>query len=149
VQADEAVLAEFKTLAKQHNLPQEAAQQVIDLQAKVAQKSAQIVQEQIAKHWEPVGGTPDKWEAMAKADKEFGGDKFDENLAKAAEARDRFGTPLLKEVLNRTGAGNHPEVLRLFLRIGKAISEDGFVPGRQGQQASGSIAQRMYPDMNP
>lgn len=147
--ADEAVLGEFTTLAKEMNLPQEAAQKIVDLQAKVAQKNVEAVQQRINEVFAPVGGTPDKWEALARADKEFGGDKFDENLAAAAKARDRFGTPLLKAVLNVTGAGNHPEVLRFFLNVGKAISEDGFVAGRAGQPGGESIAQRMYPNMNP
>jgi hypothetical protein len=39
-------------------------------------------------------------------------------------------------------------MLRAFYRIGKAISEDGFVPGRAGQSGK-SLAQQMYPNMNP
>lgn len=147
--ADEQVLTEFGSLAKELNLSQEAAQRVVDLQAKVAQKGAEAMKTRIAEYYAPVGGPPDTWESLAKADPEIGGAKFDENMVLIAQSRDRFGTPKLLEVLTLTGAANHPEVLRFFLRTGKAISEDGFVPARGGNATGVSIAQRMYPNMNP
>jgi hypothetical protein len=136
-------MTEFTAIAKEAGLPQATAQKVVDLQVKVQQKSAEAMQQRIAEHYEPVGGTPDKWQELAKSDKEIGGDKFEENRTIAAAARDRFGTPLLKKVLDVTGAGDHPEVLRFFLRVGKAISEDGFVPGRGGS-GSKSDAEVFY-----
>jgi hypothetical protein len=33
--------------------------------------------------------------------------------------------------LNDTGLGNHPEVLRVFVRAGKAISQDSVIPGKE------------------
>lgn len=128
VTADPEVLKEFGAVAKGLNLPQAEAQKLVDLQAKVAINQ----QQKVSEHFADIGGMPNTWEAQSRADKEFGGDKFEENLALAAKARDRFGTPLLTKVLAKTGAGNHPEVLRLFLRVGKAISEDTFVPGGGG-----------------
>jgi hypothetical protein len=72
------------------------------------------------------------WGKEALADKEFGGEKFEENLAVAKKGLDQFATPELKNLLVQTKLGNHPEVLRAFFRAGQAISEDGFVPGRVG-----------------
>ena len=126
------MLTEFAGIAKELNLPQEAAQRLVDLQAKASQKSAESMKARIAEYYAPVGGPPDTWEGLAKADPEIGGAKFDENMTLISKARDRFGTPKLLEVLNLTGAANHPEVLRFFLRTGKAISEDGFVAARGG-----------------
>jgi hypothetical protein len=37
-------------------------------------------------------------------------------------------------------------VLRTFFRVGQAISQDGFVPGRQG--ANTDPARVMFPSMN-
>ena len=63
------------------------------------------------------------------------------------KALDAFGTPELKDVLNATGFGNHPEVIKAFYKAGKAISADGFVPGTP-KGAETDIAKRMFPSMN-
>jgi len=44
-------------------------------------------------------------------------------------ARDQFASPELRKLLETTPLGNHPEMLRLFFRVGKAITPDGYVPG--------------------
>lgn len=136
---DEAVLNEFSTVAKELNLTQDAAQKMLDKMAPsiAAQQQARI---------ESVRA---EWETSSRADKEFGGEKLTENLAVAKTFADKFSTPELKQLLNETGLGNHPEVIRLFYRAGKAISQDTFVGGRGTSSTELSNAQRMYPGMNP
>lgn len=72
----------------------------------------------------------DEWEAAAKADKDFGGDKFDENLTAAQEALDKLGTPELRDMLKQTGLGSHPEVIRLFVKLAPLVREER--PGTGG-----------------
>lgn len=125
LKADEALMGEFGSLAKELNLPQEAAQKLVDLAGKMQSGTLEGVQAAIAAQAE-------KWADDSRGDKEYGGDSFAENLALGKKALDQFGTPELKTLLNDSKLGNHPEVLRFFIRAGKAISQDGFVPGRQG-----------------
>jgi hypothetical protein len=98
-----------------------------------------------------------EWETASKSDKEFGGDKFDANLAVAKKALDAFGTPELRALLGPydpknnpkgTGLGNHPEIIRAFLKAGKAISEDKFVSGTRAPAAltNASAANALYPN---
>jgi hypothetical protein len=138
---DAAVMGDFKTLAKDLKLTQEQAQQVADLGAKLSQntqaKQAEAVQAEIA-----------KWANDSKTDKEFGGDALAENLAGAKLALEKFGSPELKTMLNESGLGNHPEVIRLLHRVNKAVSEDTVLRG-QASKSEQSMAQRMYPGMNP
>jgi hypothetical protein len=137
-QLNPAVMAEFEGIAKELDLPQDQAQKLID---KMGPKIASAQMEQIQK----VQG---EWEASAKVDKEFGGEKLQENLAVAKKAIETFGTPELKTLLNESGLGNHPEVIRAFYRAGRAISEDKPVPGGAGQgpTAGNDLASRMYPN---
>lgn len=132
------IMGKFAEWAKSHNLSQEAAQAAVDMAAEMQTGSARELQAAIESQ-------STKWAMDAKADKEFGGAKFDENLAVAKTALDRFGTPELKTLLNQSKLGNHPEVLRFFVRAGKAISQDGFVPGRANNGAKRSDAEVMYP----
>jgi hypothetical protein len=140
--ADPAVMGEFAVMAKELNLSQDQAQKLVDLNAKLQAGNVEHLKAAVEEQGQ-------KWAEDAKADKEFGGDKFDENLAVAKRALDEFGSPELKTLLVQSKLGNHPEVLRFFFRAGQAISQDGFVPGRRG--AATPSAQSFYSasKMNP
>lgn len=137
---DAAVLGAFSEVAKDLNLSQEAAQKVLD-------KMAPVMNQRQA---DQIEAFRTEWADAAKADREYGGDKLAENLGHAKKALDTFGTPELRKLLDDTGLGNHPEVVRVFVRAGKAISEDGFVAGRGGN-ASKASPQKLYSasNMNP
>jgi hypothetical protein len=130
------MVGEFKGLAKELNLTQEQAQKLIELDVKRTQSSTEALQK-----------ASNEWAEAAKADAEFGGDKLDESLVSAKKALDAFGSPELKTLLNDSGLGNHPDVIRFMVRAGKAISEDGFVSGARGANSSGG-AQRLYSNSN-
>jgi hypothetical protein len=87
------------------------------------------------------------WTEQVKTDKEIGGDKLDQNLGIARKAIDTFGSPELKALLNSTGLGNHPEVVKLAFKVGKAISEDRFVTGSP-KGAETDMAKKLFPNMN-
>ena len=137
---DPKTLAAYSEVAKELNLPQESAQKILDKMAPaMAEKQAAQIEE-----------IRNGWAESSKADKEFGGEKLTESLASAKKALDAFGTPELVTLLNESGMGNHPDVIRFMVRAGKAISEDGFVLGGRGA-SSGSTPQNLYSksNMNP
>jgi len=136
---DAEVLQHFSEVAKELNLTNEGAQKMLDKLAPALEAKQTAAMSEAVK----------QWEADTRADKEFGGEKFNENLGVANQALQQFGTPELKNLLNQSGLGNHPEVVRFFYRAGKAISQDGFVGGKPAAPEQTSIAQRMYPNMNP
>ena len=114
---DAEVVKNFSEVAKDLNLTQEAAQKLLD-------KMAPIVEQRQIQQIEQVRS---QWADASKNDKEFGGDKLVENLSVAKKALDQFGTPELRTLLNESGLGNHPDVIRFMYRAGKAISEDKYV----------------------
>ncbi len=116
---DPEILESFSGAAKEAGLTQDAAQKLIEKMAPAL--AARQVDQVQAIHQE--------WQRASAADKEFGGEKLAENLGTARKALDNFGTPELRSLLDETGLGNHPEVIRLLYRAGKAISEDKFVGG--------------------
>jgi hypothetical protein len=78
----------------------------------------------------------------AKTDKEFGGEKIKENMAVALKAVDALypdakapETIAIRELL-KSPLGNHPDLIRLLFRAGKAISEDKFVIGGRGASSA-------------
>ena len=139
-QFDDAVIGAFSEVAKELNLPQDQAQKVLD-------KMAPVI---AARQAEQFQAARTEWAEAAKTDKEFGGEKLTENLGTAKKALDALATPELRTLLEESGLGNHPEVIRVFYRAGKAISEDRFVAGQAGRTNQGD-ARRLYAasNMNP
>jgi hypothetical protein len=136
IELDKAAADEFTTIAKELKLDQAAAQKLADIAAKQAQR-------QVEAHTRLV----ETWVEQVKSDKDIGGDKLEENLGIARKALETFGTPELRDVLNASGLGNHPEVIRAFVKAGKAISEDRFVTGAaKGNDTD--PAKKLFPNMN-
>jgi hypothetical protein len=127
---DGGVLEDYKLAAKECGLDQANAQKLIEFGA-IAQ----------AKALEKISAA---WSADSINDKEFGGNKLNENLAIASKARDAFATPELQALLESSRLGNHPEMIRVFYKIGKAMSEDNLVPGGRAPSASQSAAEKLY-----
>ncbi|EHF0526088.1 peptidase [Salmonella enterica] len=127
---DTAALEQFEPIARELNLTNEQAQKMVDL---YGTKIMPMVQQQQAEAWQK---TTEQWAADVKADKEIGGDNLTGNLSAAQRALAQFGTPELKEYLEGTGLGNHPELVKAFVKVGKAMSEDGMVTGKESGQRS-------------
>lgn len=133
VELDSEALKDFEPVARDLNLTNEQAQKLVDAYPKILAG----VQQRQAEAWQK---QTEGWAETVKADKEIGGDKLTANLSAAQRALDQFGTPELKEYLNATGLGNHPDLVKTFVKIGKAMSEDGMVDGsNQGQRSAAEV----------
>ena len=136
---DPEFLKGYSEVARELNLTQEAAQTMIDKVGPVLaqQQAAQIAQ------------VRNDWAEASKVDAEFGGTKFNENLAIAKQSIDKFATPEFKQMLDDTGLGNHPEWIRYCYRVSKAFSPDNFEGGHKEGGAApndfNSMASRLYP----
>ena len=139
IKLDDGVISEFSTVAKELGLTQDAAQILIDkLAPKMAERDA-------ARYADAAQAYRNELTNQAKIDKEFGGDKLDENISIAKKALDAFGTPELLTLLNESGLGNHPEIIRAFYRAGKAINPDNVVVKGGNQPPKGSdLATKLY-----
>lgn len=136
VELDKTASDEFSAVAKELKLDQATAQRVADVGIKMAQRQQEVFET-----------TKAAWAEQSRTDKEIGGDAFDQNMAVALKTLNTFGSPELKDVLNASGLGNHPAVIKLLVKAGKAISEDGFVTGSP-QGADTDPAKRLFPSMN-
>ncbi len=64
------------------------------------------------------------WAQATNADPEIGGQNLKHSLMFARYALDHFGDVELYDFLDDTGLGNHPEVIRMFKRVGEAAEGD-------------------------
>lgn len=144
VDLDDSVVTAFSDVAKELKLSQDAAQQLVD---KLAPVLAQSTTAKAEAWFADVGGAPATWAGQARADKEFGGEKFDSNLSVARKAM-TLATPEMRALLDKTRIGDHPEMVRWMYRVGKALSEDTFVGGQPKPAVPDDPAKKMFPYMN-
>lgn len=143
LELDADVMTGFTDWAKANNISQEAAQQLVDLQSKLASAETTGRAERLQK---ALDDQRTGWETQIKSDPEFGGDKFLATMETASKAMQAFGTPELRMLLNESGIGSHPELVKLFHRMGTALTEDKMVlPGNQAATSEPkSIADRLW-----
>jgi len=134
-------LESFQEFAKEWDLSQEHAQELVDFHA----KEVKSMMEDQQKAWTE---TRETWVKDARNDEEFGGQAFNENMKHVATAVNEFGSPELRQVLNQTGLGDHPELVRFFYRVGKLAGEGNFHTGQGGSSGETDPAKTLYPDMN-
>ena len=129
------VLGAFSEVAKELNLSQADAQKVLD-------KIAPAFEQHRTNVMQEARGI---WRDTARTDKEIGGDKLNENLATANKALREYGTPELRGVLDQSGLIDHPEIMRLLLRVGKTVKEDGTVISGGSVQTPSTLAKQIFP----
>ena len=111
--------------AKEKQLTNEMAQEILN-------REAAAVDGYYNQHVQLFEKTVETWKQDAMKDPEIGGDGFTKNVELAHRALEKFSTPAFKDALETTGYGNHPELIRIFARIGKLMAEDRMVvPGAQ------------------
>lgn len=89
----------------------------------------------------------DAWAQAARNDQEFGGAHFEQNLGIAKQALEQFGSPELLQMLGQSPMGNHPEVIRFLVNVGKAVAEDRVVGGTAAGHGAFD-ARDFYPNSN-
>ena len=103
--------------AKQEGLSKEEAQKNVEFANEILKANRDRISDA---HSE----LSEKWIQECKDDKEIGGEKFEESVSHAQKALKKFGTEAFMQSLNETKFGNNPEVVRVFARIGRAMSPD-------------------------
>ncbi|CCG40154.1 hypothetical protein [Magnetospirillum molischianum] len=123
----------FKALAAKIGLSKEAAQQLVTFRAEQI-KTENAAREAMAAEWINV----------AKTDKEYGGTNLAKSLAIADRGLAQFGTPELRTLLEQTGLGNHPEMVRAFYRAGLTVVEPGPVGASARAGAGEAISTEQF-----
>jgi hypothetical protein len=146
-------LDEFKSFAKEQDLTQEQAQKVLDF---AGPKIKEMI-EQPYKAWKDL---TEQWWNKTKEDPEIGGTKLEQSIKDAGQAfvpgesnpflKTESEVSALREALKTTGAMHHPEVQRLFVRMGKMLAEPAHLTGKAApRDKQQSFYNSMYPTMAP
>lgn len=117
---------------------QERAQGLIDLQAQAAQAASERVSEQVQE-------ARKQWVEDTKALPDIGGDKLDESLGQIGNLLKLHDTDdgEFRQILDDSGLGDHPAVVKFLHKIAVAHSEGSPVSGKPSGQPR-SQADRIY-----
>ena len=129
---------------KELGLSNEQANKLMPVAAAFAQKIQDHANQQIIAQ---VQADRKAWLDTAKADSEIGGAHWGDTIATAASALDKLGmtkgTPF-RNLLDESGLGNHPEMIRAFQKVGKAIGDDATFARAGASPAQKSHASILY-----
>lgn len=134
---DAAHLEAVASFAKDAKLPQDVAQKMVE-------RDVQMVAQVFEKAQADWKAKTEAWLESSKTDKEIGGDKFTPMTKAANDVIAKYGSPELRKLMDETGAGNHPEFIRIFARLGQAMADDKMtLPAGGGTGApAGDVYQR-------
>jgi hypothetical protein len=118
--------------AKEKGLSNEDAQLVADMEAEAIDRYHGKLDKQVE-------NLQAGWLKDAEADKEIGGEAFKEN----AELSKR-----LMDLLDESKYGNHPEVVRIFSKIGKLMSDDEAIFPKAHEKGEKTMEETFYPGTN-
>lgn len=134
VEVDKSMLDAFTPVAKELDLSTPGAQKLVEMYIEKVQPA---VAEAIVKGIETdVENQKAQFAADTKAmiledakaekaeDRIFAGDNLEAVTRTSARALDRFGSPELRTLLDASGLGNNPEVVKFTYKIGKLVGED-------------------------
>jgi hypothetical protein len=126
--------------AKERGLTPEQAQGILDRESLNRTSYADAVKQEA----ESVKKT---WTDTALKDPEIGGtpEKLKESAELSKRVLQRYATQEFVKTLETTGFGNHPELVRVFARIGKEMREDQFVAPEGVVTPEVDKASRLFP----
>lgn len=139
--ADEPTMKSFIDIINDQALkPAERAQKLIDLQASVNAKASEAGSAEF-------DALQTTWQTQVKDDPEIGGANFETTMSNIGKVVDQYGTPELRQVMDMTGAGNHPEVCRFLNKIAKDLTEPTTPANGVPGATAASAASKIYPTM--
>ncbi len=129
---DTDTLGSFTELMNNNELSRaDLAQGIIDLQIETTQKAMESATEAAQTLW---NGTQTTWQDEARALPNIGGDHMDKTLATIKKGLETVGaTKDTFAAMDLTGAGNHPEIIRVLHALTVNLGEGGPVRGSQTQ----------------
>lgn len=147
---DAGAIAEATPVFRELGLSNAAANKLMPVAAQFAQRVQDQANRQLLGH---VQAERKAWLDAARADPEIGGAKWGDTIATAASALDRLGFTkgsAFRNLLDESGLGNHPDMIRAFVKVGKAVSEDNdFVLGGGIPRTRRDRAETLYPHDQP
>jgi hypothetical protein len=126
----------FKELALKHGVPPEAAAEFLAMHAEVATQGVAALQQQWVE-------TQKNWTNEVLSWPEYQGERKAQTDAILGRVMEEYGTPEVRSVLNESGIGNNPHLVRFILNLahglveGEPMTPGKVIPAKPNGQAGG------------
>ena len=118
----DANLDDFRNIAHNLGLSQNQAEKILDM---YSQANYDQMQEAETRHGEMQA------QGINALQKEWG-KSYNENVELARRAFTNFASKEALDIMEDSGLGNHPEIVKMFSKIGNLLKEDGIMVGEPG-----------------
>ena len=118
----DANLDDFRNIAHNLGLSQNQAEKILDM---YSQANYDQMQEAETRHGEMQA------QGINALQKEWG-KSYNENVELARRAFTNFASKEALDIMEDSGLGNHPEIVKMFSKIGNLLKEDGIMGGEPG-----------------
>ena len=141
---DEELVEKFAQIAQKLDLSQYSAQMLLELAVEMSQKQAQTREKDEKNTQEE---TLLAYQKMFKEDSELpdqNSSQIKEYMRIADSAYNEFASPTLKEIFKEKGLIYHPELIKMFYKLGEAMECDDLNFGGKPAQNELTPAQILY-----
>lgn len=132
-----------------------ATAKALGLSQESAQKALEFAHGEVKAHMDGLvkdhGTRTEQWTKDSRADKEIAGEKgelFDANVVQARQTFTQWFGEDVAKLMDSTGFGNHPGVIKGFLKIAKAMAEDKSTPPPNNGAGAEQNPKQLYSNSN-
>lgn len=136
---DTASQEAFVSILNEYKVPAEGLKKLVDLQTGIMKAAS----EKGSALWNQ---TQDTWRKEIMADAEFGGPRLNENLGQISRLIDKYGTSKLRDMMDLTGAGNHPEMIKFLTKVARDNLAEGQPVTGQPSRGERTHADILFPN---
>jgi hypothetical protein len=115
-EADKAALEGFKATASELGLDTAKAQKLFDQYVAIEKARTEAAEKAFV-------AQDAKWKAELEADPDLGGEKLKATVTNVHSALKWLG-PGVGKLIAQSGLGNHPELVRAFVKLGRGVADD-------------------------
>lgn len=140
---DTDVLGEAEPVLKELNLTNDQANKLMPIAGQLVKKTLDRAEAAIT---DRAVSQRREWADAFEKDPEIGGANKDRTLTEAARAFDHYGLKKgegLRQLLDESGIGNHPDMIRFVARVGRDLEEGSFERGDAANQPK-APEQKLY-----
>lgn len=147
MELDPQMVETFTPVFKKHGMTQEAAQELSDTLVPQITRLIENQQQAAVAEFNRMG---EEWKSQTNKELSADGKDPKVEIAHAGKFLEKYGDAEARQVFNDTKVGNHPAIVRMIVKAGKAIANDSFPDsGKKGKsiETDADRAAVLFPSM--
>ena len=141
---DESLLKDFNDLAAKYNLSQKGANELMTMAVRLTKQNQKYFEKALS---ETTQSQIQSYKDMLNNDREIGGRNLESSLKAANIAYKQFASDEVQDLFSNTGLNYHPQIVKMFMNIGKRMQSDNIYSSNLAQPYKESREDILYPNM--